>query len=174
MRDTPEGYVVHRTSARLRVAVPAKRRDRAFFAAAEEELHGHPGVKHVETNPATASILIHSADSGALLEMLRLQAPFTIVEEAPKGQMLALAPVRQQHWGWDRQIQKWTGGRSNPARAVVFLVVVAGVAFQVARGKRLSAAATVLLYSGRMLQRWWVGEAAEPSAGADQSALAES
>jgi hypothetical protein len=54
---------VHRTTGRIRIQVPQRRHDRAYFAALAARLAQLPAVDAVEVNPLTASTLVrHAAD----------------------------------------------------------------------------------------------------------------
>jgi len=57
MADLPEARVCHLTTGRLRLRVPEKRRDNAFFRTVEQRLAGWDNVDRVEVNPLTASVL---------------------------------------------------------------------------------------------------------------------
>jgi len=50
--------LVHRTSSRIRVRIPARRNDHAYFRQLQQRLIGSLGVTAVEVNPLTASVLI--------------------------------------------------------------------------------------------------------------------
>src|SRR4051794_9303371 len=66
MARPPVAQVCHVSSRRLRIRVPERRRDAHFFEAAAERISTWTGVKRVEGNPLTASILIHRADTQQL------------------------------------------------------------------------------------------------------------
>lgn len=68
--ETPaEAAVAHDSPGRLRLKLPAHRGDTAFFATLGTELAHAPAVESVETNAATASVLIrHASDRQALLD----------------------------------------------------------------------------------------------------------
>lgn len=51
-------HIVHRTGTRLRIRVPARRLDHAYFGELEAKLVGCTGVRSVEANPLTGSVLI--------------------------------------------------------------------------------------------------------------------
>jgi Heavy metal associated domain 2 len=55
----PRATISHKTSSRLRLRVPAKRRDTDYFSALQEELGKCPGVLKIEANPLTGSVLVH-------------------------------------------------------------------------------------------------------------------
>lgn len=69
MPDLPSARIVHFTPRRLRLKVPEKRRDTGFFDYVRNRLAAWDSVERVETNPLTASILVHfSAPEQLLLE----------------------------------------------------------------------------------------------------------
>jgi hypothetical protein len=163
MNEIPAGRIVHVTPNRVRVKVPEKRRDASYFGAALAELGERPTVERVEVNPATATILVHTSDSLALIATLKREGPFAIVEQAAAEQLDPFIHVRRTLSGWDEQVRHWTGGRYNASRASAVLAVGAVVALQFVRGRRLSAAVTLVLYGGRALQRWWLAADASDS-----------
>lgn len=55
----PKAQIVHHTQNRLRLRIPEKRRDLAFFLNLYEWLRKIPGVTGVEANPTTGSALLH-------------------------------------------------------------------------------------------------------------------
>lgn len=153
MADVPEGHVVHLTPCRLRVKVPSKRHDHSFFGAARQRLAGQATVERVEVNPATGSILIHSADSAALLRALENDGPFVVVERPFAEQAPSLASVRRQFADWDEQIRHWTGMR-NDVRIYIFFALVLSAAYQLARGNIFAPAATLVWYASEALRVW--------------------
>src|SRR5947209_11616333 len=63
----PQARVCHYASGRLRVKIPEKRRDEAFFDKLREHLSGWDSIERVEVNPLTASVLV---EFSSLLELL--------------------------------------------------------------------------------------------------------
>jgi len=53
-----EAFISHSTSERLRVKVPGKKGDASYFSALASRFSGLPGVRHVEANPITGSVLL--------------------------------------------------------------------------------------------------------------------
>jgi hypothetical protein len=51
-------FVVHRTPTRIRIKIPDRQRQQAYFAALERVLIQDPNIVRVESNPLTASIVI--------------------------------------------------------------------------------------------------------------------
>jgi hypothetical protein len=54
----PEAVVVHVSRGRVRLRIPARKHDAAFFSDLERRLAPLPGVEKVEVNPVTASVLV--------------------------------------------------------------------------------------------------------------------
>ncbi|MBO0733523.1 MAG: hypothetical protein J2P49_04245 [Methylocapsa sp.] len=150
----PKGHMVHMTPHRLRIRVPAKRHDKRYFLAARQHLAEQPGVRGVEVNPATASILIHSQDSMAFLDALGSGGPFAVIDQpSAPAQASTLEQARQQLGEWNAQLQRWTGSRHD-ARAYIFIALVLSAAYQLIRGDIFAPAATLLWYSGEALRLW--------------------
>jgi hypothetical protein len=58
MHAQTRAFVVHRTPTRIRIKIPQRQRQQAFFAALERVLIEHPGVVRVHSNPLTAGVII--------------------------------------------------------------------------------------------------------------------
>lgn len=64
-------HIVHHTVTRLRIRVPARKLDHPYFRDLTARLVGCPGIRSVEANPLTGSVLIEhdpefcAADFGA-------------------------------------------------------------------------------------------------------------
>src|SRR5205807_8743072 len=86
MADLPEGRVCHLTTGRLRLRIPEKRRDDAFFRTVEQRLAGWDSVDQVEVNPLTASVLVTFSDPAALFAENTLRNDlFTVAYDEPDG-----------------------------------------------------------------------------------------
>src|SRR5260370_31705802 len=86
MADLPEGRVCHLTTGRLRLKIPEKRRDDAFFRIVEQRLAGWDSVDRVEVNPLTASVLLTFSDPAALFAENALRNDlFTVASHEPDG-----------------------------------------------------------------------------------------
>jgi hypothetical protein len=125
--------VVHRTNGRLRVKVPAKKGDSAFFETAAEKFAECPGVEKVEVNPVTASILFALSTT-----------PERINRFAEQKGLFRLAPWRPVHKTifadvadlfrkWNRALKESSGGGLDIPSLVFVSLVISGV-YQIARG----------------------------------------
>lgn len=96
----PAAELVHRIDGRLRLRVPERRGDEAWFADTRKALAGFPGVLRVTANPGTGSFLIRGKDLALrrIPEIAEDRGWFTLAEpqrhEKPASDALAgLAPV---------------------------------------------------------------------------------
>jgi hypothetical protein len=67
MPSLPTARISHFTARRVRIKIPEKRRDRAYFSTVADRLAAWESVEQVEANPLTASLLIHFSDPQSLL-----------------------------------------------------------------------------------------------------------
>lgn len=154
MPDVPKGHIVHSTPHRLRIRIPAKRRDKNFFSNMRDYFLRQAKVEGVEVNHLTASILVHTSDAGSLIESLGRDVPFILVEQASKTtESNPLEQVREQLSDWNTQLKHWTGS-SHDARIYIFGTLVLGAAYQLVRGEIFAPAATLLWYAGEALRLW--------------------
>lgn len=81
MSSYPEAYLVHITPGRLRIRIPSRKRDLAYFSYLVEELSGFQGIERIEANPTTGGVLIiHTGEFKGLEECASAKQLFTIKE----------------------------------------------------------------------------------------------
>ena len=140
----PEASVAHNSAGRLRLKVPERRGDPAFFADLGGKLAAAPEVNEVETNARTASILIkHDSSGEALLAWADDHNLLT-----PSGRLFTpdrQRPAAEPNW------------RTLLALAVLLLAVI-----QLFRGQILGPATTLAFMAAQIARLRLVGgEAAE-------------
>lgn len=158
--ELPDGYICHLTNERVRIRIPDRRRDSAFFEKLRKQLSSWPSIERVDVNPITASVLIYFNDATSLFDdhqehndMFRLVAPDPattsfglngepIVETARKG----LAAI-------DRSLREGSGGRID-LRALAFLGLVGAGLVQLVAGRISAPAVTLFWYAGDLLGVW--------------------
>jgi hypothetical protein len=125
--------VVHRTNGRLRVKVPAKKGDSAFFEAAAEKLAECPGVEKVEVNPVTASILFAlSTTPERINRFAERKGLFRLAPWRPVRKTI-FADVADLFRKWNRALKESSGGDLDIPSLVFVSLVISGV-YQIARG----------------------------------------
>ena len=156
MAEPPSAWISHFTSRRMRIKVPEKRRDAAFFDVIRNRLAGWDSVERVETNPLTASILVHFSDAERLLREAAAKNDFLDVEfgviTQPAEPVLTDAAVRSFITG-DRTLRGWTHNEID-MRSVVFVLLFVGGLYQLLRGRLSTPAPTLLWYAGSVLGLW--------------------
>ncbi len=169
MPSLPMARISHFTTRRLRIKVPEKRRDSAYFSTVVDRLAAWESVERVEANPLTASILIHFSDpQRLLLEAMAKNDLFDIDFDtalaAQSEPVITRAAVRS--FGTvDLAVRRWTADQID-MRSVLFLVLFVGGVFQLLRGRLAAPAPTLLWYAGDLLGLWSdrsVGSPVEPS-----------
>jgi len=157
MPSLPAARISHFTARRLRIKVPEKRRDRAFFDSIAERLATWDSVERVETNPLTASVLIHFSDPQSLfLEAVAKNDLFDIDFDAAFGD--ATEPVVtqaavQSFQTADDAVRRWTKNEID-MRGVLFVLLLAGGVFQLLRRRLDTPAPTLLWYAGDLIGLW--------------------
>src|SRR5690349_16508552 len=119
MPDLPQAHVCHMTPNRLRLRVPERRHDVAFFDAVRNPLSTWDSVEQVIVNPTTASIVILFSELADLLvEHSEKNDLFTLADAAPRllegvpedsGGISLAEQVRQGFAAADRTMHRWTG-----------------------------------------------------------------
>ncbi len=67
-----KAYIAHKSQGRLRLRIPEYRNKTDYFATWQESIEQWPQTQLVETNPLTASLLIHhDGDDDSLLEQTK-------------------------------------------------------------------------------------------------------
>ena len=157
MPSLPAARISHFTPRRLRIKVPEKRRDRAFFDTVAERLATWDSVEGVETNPLTASVLIHFSEPERLfVEAVAKNDLFDIDFDAAFGD--SAAPVIteaavQSFETADHALRRWTQNQID-IRGVLFVLLLAGGIFQLLRRRLDAPAPTLLWYAGDLIGLW--------------------
>lgn len=141
-------FVVHRLPRRLRLSIPDRRHDAAYFARLTTRLAAQPAVDAVKANPMTGSVTIgHTVPWPALRQMLEHEA-LCLVENAD-------AVPRQT----PRQPAAWAGpapllvsGREIDIRFMAGVVFAVAGVVQTVRGRILLPALSAFWYASRAFQ----------------------
>ena len=157
MPSLPAARISHFTARRLRIKVPEKRRDRAFFDTVAEQLATWDSVERVETNPLTASVLIHFSDPERLFfDAAAKNDLFDIDFDGAFGDSAAPvvteAAVRSFETA-DHALRRWTQNQID-IRGVLFILLLAGGVLQLLRRRLDAPAPTLLWYAGDLIGLW--------------------
>lgn len=145
-------YIVHHTPGRVRLRIPGRRDDAAFFREVEERVQQCASVREVRSNPTTASILVRYTNDASLMneiaevglsELVRLEIGLPPIE--PIGQRFT-----QRLQSIDHRIHAATAGQVDGS-GLTLLVLLCSSLFQIVRGREVFGAAVPLL--------WYAGQA---------------
>lgn len=121
----PRGILRHHIAGRARFCIASKRRDAAYFDRLSQQLGQCPGVQAVQTQPLTASVLVHYSGSLA-----------NVVEYAKSHSLFALARAKvvplskrasRQLAAFDHGLLRASGGAFDLAGLVFIGLVVASM-----------------------------------------------
>lgn len=157
MPSLPAARISHFTTRRLRIKIPDKRRDTAFFSNVRERLAAWDSVDHVEVNPLTASVLLHFSDPQRLfLEAIAKNDLFDIdfdTAVARQSEPVVTGAAVRSFATADVALRRWTGNQID-MRGALFLMLLVGGIYQLLRGRLAAPAPTLLWYAGDLLGLW--------------------
>lgn len=141
----PEARVSHLLAGRVRLKIPARRRDAAFFVDCARRLERLDGVKQVRTSPLTASLLIvHTTQLDAIAKWAAQQQLFSLRDDAHEASSqhgLVADRHRARPMAFD-------AGERAVRRARILSRSLAGLgALQTARGQFFAPALTLFWYA---------------------------
>ncbi len=129
----PSASIRHRMAGRLRLKVPGKKGDPAYFSALAQAFSEFPGIRSVEVNPETGSALfLHSAEPDAIVAYAEGKDLFRIVESANRPVPVAVG-ITAKYKELDERVKRHTGGEWD-VPAIAFIGLLGAGAYQIARG----------------------------------------
>jgi hypothetical protein len=173
MGQLPNVYVVHAIPGRIRLRVPERRGDKAFFADMTARLNALPSVVSAAANPVTGSVLIQF--TGTLEHLMTEAADLlaqTRLHQSPPPVRPVMDRVKEEFNGLDSYLRRLTGGDTD-AKSAVFLGLVGLSAIQLLRGNFLAPAATMLWYAGDLAMRSQTSHRQTNPAGPAKAAVGE-
>ena len=116
-----EAFISHSTSERLRVKVPGKKGDASYFSALASRFSGLPGVRHVEANPITGSVLL-LIEPGQGIELESVSGGLFSLRSDRGRQGTLRQKAAFSLRDFDRKVKAFTGGELDlPSIAFAFL-----------------------------------------------------
>lgn len=148
--DLPLAFLSHSLPNRMRLHVPAMRRERAYFAAVRERLISVRGVTRVATNARTAGILIEHREPIDVEAAGTEHALFRVAPEVVYPHLSAeLHRVADQT---DELLTSMTSGRVDLTGAAALMFAGLGVR-QMVRGDALPAGLSLLWSAVSLLRK---------------------
>ncbi len=118
----PVARCVHKTATRMRIRIPSRKGDRAFFKALEEQLSQCRQITGSEVNPLTGSVLIfHAGDLAAIADFAERRNIFRL-EGTKNNPTSLMSATLSTYRNLDDRLKKLSGGEFDvPAAACVGL-----------------------------------------------------
>jgi hypothetical protein len=129
----PDAFLSHRTSGRVRIKIPSKKGDRAYFTVLMDELSKYSFIEKIETNPLTGSVLlIYRGDFETVVEKAEANNIFRLKESKTNSTDLH-RKVSDVFKGINNQIKRITDGGLDLG-AITFLSLLGAGIYQISRG----------------------------------------
>lgn len=131
----PDAYISHRTSTRLRIRVPSRKRNLAWLIQAKDRLSALPDVEAVDVNELSGSILIvhRLQDIGTLLAAAKAQGIFEINRPKNRKPVTLRQSISAGFQTVNRRVHGATGGYADFWDVAVLGLAGAGI-YQMLRG----------------------------------------
>jgi hypothetical protein len=147
-----KAYVVHNAPGRVRIRVPERRHDAAFFVEIQTCLGKCSNVREAQVNPLTSGVLVLHTGS---LDELMVQAlasglPALLELEMSPPPLPPLADrLREQAGNFNDAVKRYTGGETD-ARSLALLALLAAGMMQLVRREFLGPAVPLLWYASQL------------------------
>lgn len=130
----PAAHIGHRTSERVRIRIPSRKGDEAYFSEVEKSLLKDGTVDGLDVNPGTASVLIKGSPTVLenILSVGEKSALFKLEDPAPKVEPLS-RKIARPFRDLGGAIDRLSGGELDLS-GVVFLGLIGWGITQLARG----------------------------------------
>jgi hypothetical protein len=129
--EIPHAYIIHRGPGRLRVKIPSKKGDTAYFSELKKLLAHCKGVKEYETNPVTGSVLfVREVDIKAVMEFAEGNHLFKFgVGDSPSFSY----EITENFKNLNKQLKGLTGGEMD-IPGLAFLTLLGFGIYQISKG----------------------------------------
>lgn len=129
----PEAYVQHQTGQRVRLRIPAKKGDAAFFSDLQSKLTALPSAARIEMNPLTGSLLLcrDPIDIDGFSAFTEANQLFSVKRGRPSAPFAQKVAEPIGHMS--RIIDRLSGGKAD-LPAVIFLSLLGFGFYEILRG----------------------------------------
>lgn len=146
----PTAYVSHQIQGRVRIRVPSRRRDRNYFDTIIRNLRDCEGIRSIETNTLTGSVLIlHTLDLESIARHAERQGLFTLDRSEVRFKPFTHG-ISNQFRLLDERLKTKTSGALDLESLTFLGFLIAGAA-QLAKKNIWPAGASLLWYAANVL-----------------------
>jgi hypothetical protein len=150
-----KAHVVHHIPGRLRMRIPNRKHDHAFFGDVKDRLNSVPGVR-ADATAQTGSILVHYEGSFAemLLQIAETGLANLLEVEMGEPPLLPMAmQLAQQARSVDGRLKAISGGTLD-AQTVILLSLIFATGVQLVRGQIFGPAVPLLWYAAETVRHY--------------------
>ena len=130
----PVAHIRHRTGERIRIKIPSRKGEAAYFAAVREALLKSGSIDSVEVNPDTGSVLLKGPgiDVSAIEATGEKNGLFTLETRTPEIEPLSKRIAAPFH-DLSRSVDRFSAGELD-LPGVAFLTLIGAGIYQLSRG----------------------------------------
>lgn len=130
----PAAHIGHRTAERIRIKIPSRKGETAYFFAVKEALLKNASMDSLEVNPDTGSVLVKGAqvDVASIASAGEKSALFKLETRPPKVEPLSKKIAAPFH-DLGRSINRFSGGELD-LQGAAFLGLLGVGLYQLVRG----------------------------------------
>jgi hypothetical protein len=155
----PEAHITHASKGRVRIKLPSRKGDHAFFAALKDKLPDlleTPGIQRIDMNPATGSILVihqldfKASDISLVSQFLEQKGLFKLKANGIPGTPVS-HNIAKTFKGINQQITNFTSGEIDLQSLTLLGLLGLGI-FQISRGQFMIPAISAFWYAATLLK----------------------
>jgi Heavy metal associated domain 2 len=155
----PEAYISHLTAGRMRIKIPSRKGDGAFFSALKDYLSKFsefPGIQKIELNPLTGSMLvIHTLGlNPAYLKLIKAdveQKGLFKIGTSNSSHPSASGNIAENFKNVNKEIIDFTRGELD-IRSLALIGLIGLGLFQASRGQFMIPAVSAFWYAATLLK----------------------
>lgn len=149
----PKAHLIHRMHGRARFRIRGRRDDQHYFDSLAGQMRRVPGVRDVETNATTGSVLMqHDGNLDEVVEAMMGDSELGnmihfVLQSAPAANRL-----RTEIMAMDGAVQRFTGGELDLGTVASFGLLGLS-AVQLLLGQQLASAVSLAWYAAELIRR---------------------
>jgi hypothetical protein len=130
----PAAHIGHQTADRIRIRIPSRKGEAAYFSAVGETLHRNLPTAGIEVNPATGSVLLKGPqmDAAAIASTGEKNGLFAL-ETRSSGMAPLSKKIATPFRDLSRSVDRFSGGELD-LPGMAFLALIGVGVYQLARG----------------------------------------
>lgn len=130
----PAAHIGHQTAERIRIRIPSRKGDAAYFSEVRAVLRKNVPMAGIEVNPATGSVLLKGSQvDAAAIASVGDETSLFALETRPSGIEPLSKKVATPFRDLSRSVDRFSGGELD-LPGMAFLALIGVGVYQLARG----------------------------------------